>query len=334
MNNYLHKKLLTNFDSISKQYENIPISSSVISLSLFGSTYYLDCLCTLVPQILFFHPDFTIVIHTTSIFHQELSKRLSSLQNIYIVVVHEECIPFEGLYWRHAILNHGFRRCVVRDVDSYWTERDAAILEDWVTGNQPFHIIRDGTGQTKEIMAGLYGVQNAKVSIQKPIIYWLIKQTKRNLSIENDQQFLRHVYPYIYRKASVYSSHNIFFTEVTVHHLPMPSFSDLSSGAASLCGQQPIQSPFNTCYDPYDNLRSLPKHIERIHNHKSILCQHSDKLNILVPHVPLPCPFKSLLLYLILKLLCYPHIKNLRIIPLIKEYIIHYPLFFLIYVEY
>jgi hypothetical protein len=74
-------------------------------------------------------------------------------------------VPWEGpedqtaTFWRYEALKEDYDYHLFRDVDSRPYEREYIVLDEWLEGHYPFHVIRDHPYHGVPILAGLFGVK-------------------------------------------------------------------------------------------------------------------------------------------------------------------------------
>ena len=111
-----------------------------------------------------------------------------------------------GAFWRfHPMFDdYDIERFIVRDTDSKYTNREVLMVNEWIAGDKPFHIMRDHPSHGASILAGMWGAIPGCISqFERRIsIYFnnLYPDTKnpRGLFHGCDQMFLNaHVWPII-----------------------------------------------------------------------------------------------------------------------------------------
>lgn len=89
-----------------------------------------------------------------------------------------------------------------RDVDSLISSREAAAVNQWLSGDKDFHIIRDHPSHILPIMGGLWGCRNGVISAMNTLLetHYCFHR------YGSDQKFLaHHVYPRIRNNCCVHS---------------------------------------------------------------------------------------------------------------------------------
>ncbi|XP_043200770.1 uncharacterized protein LOC122369812 isoform X2 [Amphibalanus amphitrite] len=81
-----------------------------------------------------------------------------------------------GSIWRFLVMDDPtVRRYIVRDLDSLITERERAAVQEWLDSNKTFHVMRDSPHHGSAILAGMWGGDNARAALYRPLIQQLIR---------------------------------------------------------------------------------------------------------------------------------------------------------------
>jgi hypothetical protein len=92
-----------------------------------------------------------------------------------------------------------------RDTDSRLNARERAAVDDWLSGNKLFHIMRDHPFHSIEILAGMWGVRNGIPDLKESILRY-----KKSDFWQIDQNFLKEeVFPAIINNVCI---HDEFFS--------------------------------------------------------------------------------------------------------------------------
>ena len=275
-------------------YTQLPSSPLIFSFSLFGTDeYYLNCGLRQFNQILEHHPSAIIIVHTSSYCYNFHNLSQYSSSSIYFLDMGDECIPFEGLYWRHFVAEFGFPAYCVRDIDAYWGLRDSSIINHWLSLTSLFHIIRDGNGQKSEIMCGLWGGKSNRLIFIDRMLSWILHQHNLNRSVEYDLAFFSQLHSAIHKYSTVYTSSNIYLSDTNIYLLSLPS-SSTQNEFSHFCGQQPHDLLYTSTSNSYDQFRTQSKLEQRIFNNSTLA--NIDYLPLTVHVSPFPSIniFKSL----------------------------------------
>lgn len=114
---------------------------------------------------------------------------------------------WNGMFWRFFAADSE-NIVISRDTDSRLGEREKAAVDDWLSSNKDFHIIRDHPYHAAHIMGGMWGARNG---ILKGVKDWINNWDKGKLNNkwQVDQAFLRDIiYPIVKDNAKV---HDPFF---------------------------------------------------------------------------------------------------------------------------
>lgn len=111
-----------------------------------------------------------------------------------------------GTFWRFLVADHqAADRYLVRDCDACVGPRERKAVDEWISSNRHFHVMRDAPTHTEVMLAGMWGgVRGALPPLQQEIIDYC---RKAPLSRTADQQFLRErVWPTVRRNVLVHDS--------------------------------------------------------------------------------------------------------------------------------
>jgi hypothetical protein len=130
--------------------------------------------------------------------------------NVEVVLV-ESKDSFHGMFWRFwAAEDSEVDIFLSRDCDSRFSDREIAAINEWLSSDKDFHIMRDHPYHTVSILGGMWGCRNGlmrELGIIKMINDWNQYQRKGL-----DQDFLGQVvYPLIKDKAIEHSEFNLKF---------------------------------------------------------------------------------------------------------------------------
>jgi hypothetical protein len=132
-------------------------------------------------------------------------KQLNAIENCEVVLM-DEGGNWNGMFWRFIPCSEIDVDIVLsRDCDSRLSLREKNAVDEWLASNKSFHIMRDHPLHTTEILGGMWGVKNPKLSnmVELMNIY-----NKGNFW-QVDQNFLREkIYPIIKNDCFV---HDEFF---------------------------------------------------------------------------------------------------------------------------
>lgn len=132
----------------------------------------------------------------------DIIKQLISLPNTEVVMMGVDG-DWTGMFWR-------FYACedsdvmLSRDTDSRLSNREKLAVEEWLESDKDFHIMRDHPYHNTEILGGMWGVRNGKLSNIKD----LIEQYTKGDFWQVDQNFLREkIYPLVVDSSFTHDSY-------------------------------------------------------------------------------------------------------------------------------
>jgi len=132
-------------------------------------------------------------------------QNLIMMPNTEVIVMNEQG-DWNGSMWRFmAASDPTVEIMISRDTDSRLNLREKAAVDEWLSGDKNFHIMRDHPAHDAAIMAGMWGVRNRLLFNMVD----LINQYPTGDFWQIDQNFLRdQIYPGIRAHACV---HDEFF---------------------------------------------------------------------------------------------------------------------------
>lgn len=135
----------------------------------------------------FIYPDWTCRFYCGKSVPEEILKKLEIFNNVEIIKIDEDG-DWTGMFWR-------FYACedsdimISRDTDSRISQREKLAVDEWLSSDKNFHIMRDHPHHNALIMGGMWGCRNG---ILKNIKNLINEYTKGNFW-QVDQNFLRDV---------------------------------------------------------------------------------------------------------------------------------------------
>jgi hypothetical protein len=182
----------------------------VISFSLWGNIpkYTIGAIRNLEAQKKYF-PDWIcrFYIDTTSV-PKEIIQELS---NRGCEIVIKDVGNWKGMFWRFSVpSDKEVDIMICRDVDSRLCERDRVAVEEWLSSEKNFHIIRDHPHHNYRILGGLWGCRcNILRNIDILISNWNQEDRK-----QTDQEFLATIiYPLIQNDCFIHDEFNYYKEE-------------------------------------------------------------------------------------------------------------------------
>jgi hypothetical protein len=133
------------------------------------------------------------------------------------IVMQEDRWPTDGRFWRfYAAEEEGI--VLFRDVDSRVGYREVQAVKEWLTGDKPFHVMRDHPCHCCPVMAGMWGVRNKSgKGLMESMTKWLEWPSKTGIT---DQDFLADVWSAM---ASNACQHGSFFQTEFPETKPFPT---------------------------------------------------------------------------------------------------------------
>ena len=138
------------------------------------------------------YPDWTCRFYCGQSVPNSIINELKKFKNVEIVLMEEDG-DWTGMFWR-------FYACedsdimISRDTDSRLSEREKLAVDEWISSDKDFHIMRDHPYHTTEILGGMWGVRNGLLKNMKQ----LINDYTKGDFWQVDQNFLREkIYPLV-----------------------------------------------------------------------------------------------------------------------------------------
>lgn len=140
-------------------------------------------------------------------------------ENVEVILVDSKD-SFHGMFWRFlASEDPEVDIFLSRDCDSRISQREVSAINEWLSSDKDFHIMRDHPYHTVPILGGMWGCRKGimrEIGIGKLIENWNQYQRKGI-----DQDFLGQVvYPLVKERAMEHSEFNLKFGSETI---PFPS---------------------------------------------------------------------------------------------------------------
>ena len=141
-----------------------------------------------------------------NVFIEELKKRTNTE-----IILQNEDESWNGMFWRFYAAADALNKgdiMICRDADSLLNDRDKACVDQWLSSDKDFHIVRDNCAHGTRIMGGIWGVRNGLLSNSN---------NRKNI----DQEFLSQIiYPIVKDKSFIHDPYN-FYNENAVK-MPIP----------------------------------------------------------------------------------------------------------------
>ena len=122
-----------------------------------------------------------------------------------------------GLFWRFLpLLDNDVNILLSRDCDSRISQREVDAVNEWISSDKDFHIMRDHPYHQVPILAGMWGCRNKILkNINELLEFWSQYKNKGVFHAE-DQDFLGQiVYPIVRNNSMEHSEFNISYGNET-----------------------------------------------------------------------------------------------------------------------
>ncbi len=148
------------------------------------------------------YPDWTCRFYCGKSVPEEIVDKLKKFDNTEVVEM-DESGNWTGMFWR-------FRACedsdvmISRDTDSRLNIREKLAVDEWLSSDKDFHIMRDHPHHNIEILGGMWGCRNGILKNIEELMKGFLKGDYWQV----DQFFLREkVYPLIRNNCFVHDSY-------------------------------------------------------------------------------------------------------------------------------
>lgn len=141
-----------------------------------------------------YFPDFICRFYIDKNSRPDLIQSLNS-DNVEIVLV-EPKDSFHGMFWRFwAVEDPEVDIFLSRDCDSRFSDREVSAINEWISSDKDFHIMRDHPYHTTAILGGMWGCRRGL--LKDANLSQLIERWNQYHKKGIDQEFLSKVYPMI-----------------------------------------------------------------------------------------------------------------------------------------
>jgi hypothetical protein len=153
----------------------------------------------------FSYPDFICRFYIDKNCNQELIESIKG-DNVEVILMEPETYNYSnmsvrfnhsGLFWRFLPLKEKDVNIILfRDCDSRISEREVSAVNEWLSSDKDFHIMRDHPYHPWPILTGMWGCRNNKIlNIDDLLLKWN-KHTPKGIYQAEDQDFLgQFIYP-------------------------------------------------------------------------------------------------------------------------------------------
>jgi hypothetical protein len=178
-------------------------SRKVISFSLYGSSpRYTQNIRKIIRSYKKLYPDWKCRIYAGLDVSVETTTILLD-ENCELFIMRKTGVDARYMFWRFLALDDKTAESIIfRDIDSFALAREKVMVDQWMSSDKQYHIIRDHIYHTAKIMGGLWGVKNHKINIKKES-----KKMLLNNKYGIDQHFLeKYIHPRIKNNVMVHDS--------------------------------------------------------------------------------------------------------------------------------
>ena len=186
------------------------MSKNIIAYSLWGDhpMYWIGALRN-IEQVSKYFPGWICRFYIDNSCDEELIKTIKG-DNVEVVLVDSKD-SFHGMFWRFwASEEEDTDVFLSRDCDSRFSDREVAAINQWLSSNKDFHIMRDHPYHGVPVLGGMWGCRNGlmrKIGLSKLIEQWG-KYERKGI----DQEFLAElVYPLVKDNALEHCDFNLNF---------------------------------------------------------------------------------------------------------------------------
>ena len=177
----------------------------IISFSLWGDnpTYTVGAIKN-ADLALEIYPGWTCRYYVGKSVPANIISALVEKENTEVFVMSEPG-DWTGMFWRfYPASEPDVDVMLSRDTDSRLNTREQAAVEEWLSGEKSFHIMRDHPQHATEILGGMWGVRGGVL----PGMRKAIMEYKKGDFWQVDQNFLKQVvYPYIMNDVCIHDEY-------------------------------------------------------------------------------------------------------------------------------
>lgn len=150
-----------------------------------------------------FYPDWICRFYVGKDVDKSIVNSLMVFHNTEVFIMSDKP-DWTGMFWRfYAAADDTVDVMLSRDTDSRLFEREKCAVDQWLSGDKDFHIMRDHPHHRESILGGMWGCRN---KILRKVVQSIEKFNKTD-NYDIDQDFLRKcVYPAIKDYAHVNDS--------------------------------------------------------------------------------------------------------------------------------
>ena len=165
-------------------------TENIISYSLFGQLpRYCEGAILNVQLAKEIYPEWTCRFYVNETVPNTVIQRL---QQAGAQIVHVQQPEILGFFWRFLVLEDPtVKRFLIRDADSLLGYRERAAVDEWISSNQWFHVMRDFYSHSELILAGMWGGCTGVFQQVKAGMIAFIQAHQTDTQRELDQEYLR-----------------------------------------------------------------------------------------------------------------------------------------------
>ncbi|MCR8560188.1 hypothetical protein KXD93_21225 [Mucilaginibacter sp. BJC16-A38] len=143
-------------------------SNKIIAFSLYGDDpRYTSRLEEVIQSYHKWYPGWVCRIYAAKDVRPEVVRSLSESGN-EVIMMDSMGVNASYTQWRFlAIEDRDAEAVVIRDLDSFATQREKIMVDQWLDSGKGFHIIRDHVNHHTRIMAGMWGIRRNQINIRK-----------------------------------------------------------------------------------------------------------------------------------------------------------------------
>lgn len=269
---------MTNMTEHPQQNHTGP-ARKIISFTLFGTReIFLNGALKNLESAKKYYPDWQCWFYVSQELPQQFLDKLENAGGKVIRKIRRS--RYDGMLWRLLAANEkGIDAVIFRDLDSRFSEREAAAVNDWLESGKSFHIMRDHPWHKSLIMGGMWGVRGnilpdihvlfRKFCWRNPDLFLYRKGIFGDRDL--DQHFLgQMVYPLSKNKALIHTEFVCYPGEV-IKPFPLPRKNNEFIGqiVENDVPKDPIDLdsrafPLKTI--PFPDYRSCPRFFRRVKN--------------------------------------------------------------------
>jgi hypothetical protein len=178
-----------------------------ISMSLYGENpKYLQGAIENARLRKIIYPEWTLTVFHDQAVPKEILDELALLS---VELIAGETLQITNpMMWRfYPVFTPGFKRVIIRDSDSRFSQREARAVEEWVNSGKSLHIMRDHPMHDAPILGGMWGLQGITPALNEGI---LLSDLSRG-EYGSDQLFLaREIYSRFKKDSLVHDEYFCF----------------------------------------------------------------------------------------------------------------------------